>query len=341
MKVIILIPAVVLALSTSSIAQNRVVLIEQFTNSGCGSCAAYTPTVYNYLNNNPADVVGISYHASFPYNDSMHYENPTDANTRINFYNIGGVPHSIVDGNFFDNSTNVLNPTIATKINTRKVVAPTYSITNPTLTLVGNQLSGVFKFKALSTSTANLVAHIVVIEKDVLKSSYAASPGNNSETHYPYVMRKMFPTANGTVLVNTTINGTDSINLNWTLAHIKNNAQLRVVAFVQNTTTKEVQEAQLFEIPTIITAINNTTTQLTNTTLYPNPASSTVAITLANATFINNVTITNELGQVVYNELVNKNTATINTNINLANGLYFVTIANDATHTTKKLTIIN
>jgi thiol-disulfide isomerase/thioredoxin len=341
MKTLILIPALALALNTNTVAQNRVVLIEQFTNSGCGSCAAYTPTVYNYLNNNPADVVGVSYHASFPYNDSMHYENPTDANARINFYNIGGVPHSVVDGNYFDNSTNVLNPTIATTINTRKAIAPAYEITNPTLTLVGNQLSGTFAFKSLNTSTANLVAHVVVIEKDVLKSSYAASPGNNSETHYPYVMRKMFPTANGTILSNTTINGTDSINLNWTLAHIKNNAQLRVVAFVQNTTTKEVQEAQMFEIPTTTTALKSTLATLTNATLYPNPASNTVAITLANATFINTITITNELGEIVYNQVVNATTAVINTNINLANGLYFVTIANDATHITKKLTIIN
>ncbi|MEQ1733136.1 MAG: T9SS type A sorting domain-containing protein [Bacteroidia bacterium] len=341
MKAIILTSALTLALSTSVIAQNRVVLIEQFTNSGCGSCAAYTPTVYNYLNNNPADVVGIAYHAPYPYNDSMHYDNPVDANARLNFYNIGGVPHSMVDGNYFDNTTSALTPTIATKINTRKVVAPTYEITNPTLTLVGNQLSGVFKFKALSTSTANLVAHIVVIEKDVLKSSYAASPGNNSETHYPYVMRKMFPTASGTVLVNTTANGMDSINLNWTLSRIKNNAQLRVVAFVQNTTTKEVQEAQLFEIPATTTALKNTTAELTNATLYPNPASNTVAITLHNATFINTITITNELGEIVYNEVVNKNTAVVNTNVNLANGLYFVTIANDATQITKKLTIIN
>lgn len=341
MKAIILTSALTLALSTSVIAQNRVVLIEQFTNSGCGSCAAYTPTVYNYLNNNPDDVVGISYHASFPYNDSMHYENPTDANARINFYNVGGVPHSIVDGNYFDNSTNVLNPSIATTINTRNSVTPAYEITNPTLTLVGNQLSGVFKFKSLSASTANLVAHIVVIEKDVLKSSYAASPGNNSETHYPYVMRKMFPTANGTALINTTINGIDSINLNWTLAHIKNNAQLRVVAFVQNISTKEIYYAQMFEIPAATTNLKNATNELTNAVLYPNPASNTVAITLHNAIFINTITITNELGKVVYSEVINKNTTIINTNINLANGLYFVTIANDVAHTTKKLTIIN
>jgi hypothetical protein len=341
MKLFISLPLLAVALSTTSLAQNRVVLIEQFTNSGCPSCAAATPPVYNYLNAHPTDVVGVAYHASYPYNDSMHYENPIDANARINFYNVSGVPHSIVDGNYFDNSTSVLTPVIATKINTRKAVAPAYDITNPSLTLVGNQLSGAFAFKSLNTSTANLVAHIIVIEKDVLKSSYAASPGNNSETHYPYVMRKMFPSANGTALVNKTINGVDSVSINWTLAHIKSKAQIRVVAFVQNTTTKEIYNAQLFDIQPVVTSLNTTAESFKNAVVYPNPASNNIAIILPNAQYINNVTITNELGQTVYTQVVNKNTQTVATNINLANGLYFVNISNNTTNTIKKLTVIN
>ncbi len=340
MKKLIGISALALFMHNTTLAQNRVVLIEQFTNSGCPPCASATPPVYNYLDTNPADVVGIAYHASFPYNDSMHYENPTDANARINYYSVSGVPYTIIDGNYVSNYTNNVTGTLASKINTRKVVAPLYEITSSQLSLVGNTLTGAFKFKSLSATTANLVAHVVVIEKDVLKNSYAASPGNNSETHYPYVMRKMIPNANGTTLNNTTFNGEDSVNFTWNLANIKNIAQLRVVAFVQNTTTKEIYEAQLFTTQTStvgVTAISNNA----STIAYPNPSNGLVKLSLPIQTSINNVSVINELGQTVYSSVVNvlQNELTLNLNVN--NGMYTVRIVTNEGVIIKKINIIN
>lgn len=340
MKKLLLLPAIALALHSTTNAQNRVVLIEQFTNSGCPPCASATPPVYNYLNTNPADVVGVAYHASFPYNDSMHYENPTDANARINYYNVSGVPYTVIDGNYVSNYTSSVTGTLATKINARKVVAPLYEITNTQLSLVGGTLTGTIKFKSLSTSSANLVAHVVVIEKDVLKSAYAASPGNNSETHYPYVMRKMIPSANGTTLTNTAINGMDSVNFNWNLANIKNIAQLRVVAFVQNVTTKEVYEAQLFTTQSSTVGIN-TIINAANVVAYPNPSNGQVQLIFPTQTTINNVSVLNELGQTVYYKNVNAIQNNISLNLNVNNGIYYVRIVTSEGVLIKKINTIN
>ena len=145
----------------------RVVLIEQFTNSGCPPCAAATPPVFNYVNNNPADVVAIGYHTSFPYSDSMYFENPAESNARVSYYTVQTVPYSIVDGNYYANFSSSFNTVIANTINTRKAIANKYNITNLNNTISGNVLNTKFVFESLNANNTNdtLRAHIVVIEK--------------------------------------------------------------------------------------------------------------------------------------------------------------------------------
>lgn len=318
----------------------RVVLIEQFTNSGCPPCAAATPPVFNYVNNNPADVVAIGYHTSFPYSDSMYFENPAESNARVSYYTVQTVPYSIVDGNYYANFSSSFNTVIANTINTRKAIANKYNITNLNNTISGNVLNTKFVFESLNANNTNdtLRAHIVVIEKNVLKSSYAASPGANTETNYEYVMRKMLPNQNGSFLVNRNLNGKDTIMLNWPMQKIKSNAQVRVVAFVQNKTTKEVYMANLFST-TISTGLNEIKKDALSFHVFPNPATDHLSISFYNLKNDATITIVDVLGKSLLTETVSPDKTLLLNTSDFKKGIYFM-ILNDGMNAVSKKVVI-
>lgn len=327
----------------SHFAQTRVVLIEQFTNSSCAPCGAISPSVYAFTNNTPG-VAAIAYHTLFPYNnDSMYFENPMEATQRVNYYSVSGVPNSILDGNVYNGSSTAFVANVSNLVSNRLNVAPRYDISASNLTLSGNQLSGAFKFTSLSgaNTSDNLVAHVVVIEKNVLKSAYTASPGANSETEYGYVMRKMIPGASGTSLVNTALNGSDNVPLNWTLANIKNKSELRVVAFVQNVTTKEVYQAQFFSISETPVGILERTVALDKIDIFPNPSTGEFSISFKSEQSITSISILNQTGAVLFRDETDVITQLITRKVDLAAGVYFVRIETQAGSTTKKLILTN
>lgn len=318
----------------------RVVLIEQFTNSGCPPCAASTPPVFNYVNNNPADVVAIGYHTSFPYSDSMYFENPVESNARVSYYGVQTVPYSIVDGNYYSNFSSNFNSVIANTINTRKAVANKYNITNLNASINGTTLNTKFVFESLAASNLNdtLRAHIVVIEKNVLKSSYAASPGANTETNYEYVMRKMLPNQTGSFLVNRNLNGKDTITLSWPMQKIKNNAEVRVVAFVQNKTTKEVYMANLFSTG-ISTGLNEMIPDGLSFKAFPNPANDFLYISASG--LINDATLTviDLLGRPLLSQSVSPNKTLLLNTAEFKKGVYFLLLNDGMNKVSKKVVI--
>jgi hypothetical protein len=79
----------------------------------------------------------------------------------------------------------------------------------------------------------------------------------------------------------------------------------------------------------------NKTAKLPEFSMYPNPASDVLNITVKNATSIN---IVNSLGQSVYNTNVTNSNQSINVS-NLAKGIYFVEVNNKNNKLTKKLII--
>lgn len=272
-----LIPILFLLLSNSVFSQ-RVVLLELFTNSSCPPCATNTPQVTQYVENNPSTAIAIAYHTVFPYNnDSMYHENAVENNARVAFYGVQFSPSTVADGNVFQGTTPGFLQNMATTVSNRAAVAAEYMINEVNSTLNGNMLNVSVAFESLGDhSSDSLSAHIVVVEETVQKSSYAASPGNNSETEYKYVMRKMLPGADGTFLQNRGMNGKDTVTTNWNLQHIKSAEEIRIVVFVQNVNTKEIYQAAFF-IPTLTTSLNPAETEK-EFSIYPNPADENLII---------------------------------------------------------------
>jgi hypothetical protein len=150
----------------------------------------------------------------------------------------------------------------------------------------------------------------------------------------------MIPNASGTLLINKALNGKDTIPLNWTLDNIKNINEIRVVAFVQNTTTKEVYQAQLFT-PQInsVSISEGELKNLNEVILYPNPSFDELSISLPSAMFLNNITIFNQIGEAVYSNEINRSTDLITINPELSEGVYFLRINSNDNSTFRKVII--
>ncbi len=325
----------VLFIEISAIAQTRVVLLEQFSNSGCPPCASSTPPILNYVNTNPDKIAAIVYHTAFPYVDSMYYENPVESDARVNFYGSFGVPYSILDGNYYrNNSANLLN-SLNNTINNRAAVNTTFSISKNNISLVNRNLTGSIKFSSLNNNTSDdLAAFIVVVEKRVEKSDYKASPGNNSETYYSYVMRKFMTNVNGYTLTKKATNEEESIPFTWTVENFKDLQELRIVAFVQNLSTKEVYQSMLFNPFESSTGITNS--ELNDEfNVYPNPSNGSV--TIETKTFSNfKLNIYDTFGKLLSSDLVNTNAYQIE---NLSIGMYIVQIITNEGVINKKIIV--
>lgn len=245
----------------------KLVLIEQFTNASCGSCATYTPQVIQFADGNPDEVITIAYHLPFPGLDSMYFESKNDVDGRMEFYDIISVPTSIVDGNYFAGSSFNLLSEIDVIITERAAMISGFSIDFKNINFSQNTIGGQIKVRKDDTSNVeNINLHIVLVEKLVLKSAYSAVPGTNNENKYNYVMRKMLPSANGNNLSFT--NNIADVLFSWEQNNFKNEEELRIIAFLQHTETKEIVQANYYDINE--TTINSGFTA-EEISLYPNP----------------------------------------------------------------------
>ena len=325
-----------LAIQFSVLAQRKV-LVEQFTNSGCPNCAGNTPVVADYVNDNPDEVLMLSYHVPFPYNDSMYHENSYQSDQRVDYYNVFSVPTSRVDGNYFSGN---LVPVLSSTITNRAAIAPRYSISFNSSQLSDKMVSLNISFTSIDAGNAGqpLNAMVVVTEKNVLKSSYAASPGNNSESAYPWVVRRMLPDETGTVLLNTGLNETNEVSLTWTADNFKDLSQLRVVAFVQNTAIKEVYQAEISapEISTGLATPAEKSDVLFD--LFPNITTDNFTIRLYNSNEVTRVNIFDINGRIMY-ETNTENTSLIVNAGFMPAGVYVVQVSNSTATTSKRLIV--
>jgi hypothetical protein len=216
----------------------RLILFEEFTQASCPPCAATNPALNNLLNANSTKIVSIKYQVSWPGYDPMYFQNTSEVNTRVSYYNVTGVPNGVEDGNQFNAQPAGFTQAM---INARYAMPSpfTFAITH---SFSPNHDSIFVHADVVCTQavSATAYARFAVIERNIW---WCAPPGTNGETHFEGVMKKMLPNATGTVMP-ATINVGDqfSYDFAWKLANIYDANQLAVVGFIQNNTTKEVYQ---------------------------------------------------------------------------------------------------
>ena len=224
-----------IALKTN--AQNqRILLLESFTNTGCGPCAMYNPGMDALIANNPDKVVAIKYHVNWPSSaDPMYQHNPTESSSRVNYYSVSSVPHVVVDGiRFSGNSGNITQSIIdqCSAIESPMQLRLSYEV-NEAQNLITVNVMG----RASTAIEGNLRLYVGVIEKEI---HFNSAPGSNGERDFYDVMKKLLPNQQGMSLGQLAAEDYFAYSLSWELANIYDMSQLSAIAWVQNNNTKEV-----------------------------------------------------------------------------------------------------
>ena len=240
--------------SVAAFGQNRLVLVEHFTQASCGPCASQNPALKTLLDANATKVVALKYQTSWPGVDPMNAANPTEAAARVQYYNVTGVPNSVMDGSGPGSpGTIVTTSTINNRYNT---AAPLNITASHQWTAGYDSIQiGVFVANAGTATVASgaagsLKLHVAVIEEEV---NYPSAPGSNGETTFYQVMRKMVPDASGTTMVDSWTSGQTQMFVFKVAApsYLANLNKVAVVAFIQDNSNKSVLNASRTTATTI------------------------------------------------------------------------------------------
>ena len=226
------------ALKTNA-QDNRVLLFECFTNTGCGPCAQQNPALDALIDANGDRVAAIKYHMSWPSaNDPMYLHNTADNDSRRGVYSVNSVPHTVVDGIRFANVPGNLSQGMVNQW--LNIASPFEMRMACELDEANNTITVHVMCRALSEVVGNLKLYIGVIEKEI---HFNSAPGPNGEKNFYSVMKKLLPSASGTYIGNVVAGDYFAYSYTWELANVYNNDQLSAVAWVQNQNTKEVYQA--------------------------------------------------------------------------------------------------
>jgi hypothetical protein len=308
--------------------RNRFMLIEHFTNADTDDTDI--PTSNNNYNsdivlNDPAEVVKIQYHTSFPDPDPINASNPADHNARAAFYGVTSqtVPLGFIDGNRDLSGpfgfVSPPNPPWWNDFKQKRSLnsssytlfvqsEPSASTDDLTVHVTGSRVSAVPGNRP--------VLHVVVIEKDVA--------GNE------HVVRKLLPNASGTPLspTATTVDQTYT----WRAEGLADLTDLAIVAFIQDEVTKEIHQAAIDLTPANLPYGTITGTEdkeyAEKINLFPNPANHEINIQLpSNVTKNTPIRIIDTYGRTMVekNYVTGERTKTINTS-ELIEGIYIIQI---------------
>lgn len=221
-------------------AQNeRILLLESFTNTGCGPCASYNPAMDALIANNADKIAAIKYHVNWPSaNDPMYLHNTGENGARTSYYSVNAVPHVVIDGTHYNGSPGQINQNTINQlaaIESPMEMRLTYEVDE-----VKNTITVYVMGRASTDLTGSLKLYVGVIEKEI---HFTSAPGPNGERDFYSVMKKMLPNSTGTVLNEMMTGDYFTYSFTWELANIYNMDQLDAIAWVQNTSTKEVYQA--------------------------------------------------------------------------------------------------
>lgn len=237
-KIILTFAAIIVSAGIYSQTANKYVLLEHFTNDGCGPCATHNPIFKaNILDKNKGNFHHITYHTSWPDgSDPMYTYNSSDIGTRTTFYSVTGVPTMQLLGKTWsgqpgsvtlDMIDSYASEGSPISIRVEQVKSTTSDTFNITVTV----------FTVGTPPTGSLKLRVAVVEKEL---NYTTAPGSNGEKYFPNVFRKMLPNING--ITYTPASQGDSVTFKYSYKKdpIFVEANMFAVAFVQDVSTKKV-----------------------------------------------------------------------------------------------------
>jgi hypothetical protein len=218
--------------------EQRVVLLEDFSNTGCIPCVESEAIISDILGFYEEDqLLGIQYHVYWPDPaDPFYLAAREDNSTRTSFYSVDltGVPYVVIDG--------IDTPPPSDKTEILQSVSQRVVEDRPFSLRVWDDLNGLSGISCAEVvllsgiSYRDVRIHFVLLEDDI---QYDAQNGID---HFNNVMRNMFPEASGEPL-EMVPGDTLSLKLTYPIQSDWVPENLKMVVFIQDHETKEVLQA--------------------------------------------------------------------------------------------------
>jgi len=214
----------------------KIVLLEDFANVSCVPCVTSDKIIESFLNGTYANKIAVvKFPTNFPSpNDPFYLANSNVCDSRMQYYNIIFAPTLIVDGILRPAATDSV--AVKERINERLIAAAPFYITveksYQDSSLIVN--INVRPVTLTGINLNDLVLNTIITENDI---EFDEAPGSNGEKVFYNVLRKVLPDENGisfSALPDTTFEWQTDLLSNW------NQANIHVVAYVQDVQTKEV-----------------------------------------------------------------------------------------------------
>lgn len=213
----------------------KFVLFEHFTQASCGPCAAQNPAFQaNILNANPGKVRHIAYHTSWPGVDPMYNHNATENDARTQFYGVNGVPHVEMMGNVKEGAPGAFTQA---DVDEQFVAGSPIKIEVSEIDQGSTRDVTVIVTTVSAPPSGSFTLRTAIIENPI---QYSTPPGNNGETDFPNVFRKMLPSIAGDPITLPAVGNSVTFNYTYTEDAAWQMNNIKLVAFVQNNTTKEI-----------------------------------------------------------------------------------------------------
>lgn len=217
----------------------KTVLLEEWTSSTCGPCAANNPTIDAFVTSKFDSLVAIKYHVGWPSpgNDPMYLYNPTQSYDRRYYYGVNAVPHVIMNGQINPSYPYSNAPSLPTAFSEAKSLGSPLSLSVTDTRISQDSMRAditINIYAPLKNGQYYLRTH--AIER---KIQYATPPGNNGETLFSDVFRRAFPSSLGTPIPTTV--GTHNITITYPMDNaVWVDTMIYTAVFIQNDITKEV-----------------------------------------------------------------------------------------------------
>jgi hypothetical protein len=344
---------------TTNGAYIRKYVFEEFSTEACPNCPPVATTIHNLKVADPNLIVMVQ-HAGYNTDKFTIQENKD----MLVLYNSGGAtyaPAGMIDRYYlgatdFDNYDGVdkgpvLFPsgTIAKKmIDKRKQVSPTSDVS---VNITGSYNASTKQITAIvsgnfSANFTNVGVSLWIVEDNIASTTQAS--GGSSWVHHD-VVRDAISNQWGDPLTGTTSGGAYTKTYTYTVPSTWVVANLNLVAFVNQidagTTATAINNRTIYNAEEVV--LSNLTTgikkdnSINRLSVYPNPSNgifSTVFEAISSDNY--SVKITNTLGQVVYQELLNNFSGVYSKEINLTSygqGIYMLVISNSKQEEVKKV----
>lgn len=220
--------------------QNRVVLIEEFSNVSCIPCSVTNKIMENLAGEYSGNLTIIKYSSNFPSpNDPFYLANKANCDAMMSYYRIISTPTVIVDGTSKPTASDSNKIKEAIQQELAKISQFDISIKD---SLAGNDyfvFVNVTNTDQTGISFDNLVLKTALLEKEV---EFTTPPGQSGELKFYNVCRAMMPSGSGLDIPE--IKGQNKVyTFHFSLNSSWNRNMLKCVAFIQDKNSKVVYQA--------------------------------------------------------------------------------------------------